>query len=73
MDMLYGAGGQNSVGRLPLTWNVDDYDDPVNFCSASPFDTATTTAMCSDVGKHYTDPAAAPPEVLFPYGYGLSY
>ena len=73
VDVLYAVDGQDFVGRLPLTWNVDDYDEPVNFCTASPFDTTSTMAMCGDVGEHYTDTAAAPPEVLFPYGYGLSY
>ena len=73
VDVIYGVDGADFVGQLPLTWNVDDYDEPVNYCSASPLDTADTMAMCADIGEHYTDPADAPPEVLFPYGYGLTY
>ncbi len=73
VDVIYAVDDHDFVGRLPLTWKVDDYDDPVNTCSASPLDTSDTMAMCGDLGEHYTDSAAAPPEVLFPYGYGLSY
>jgi beta-glucosidase len=73
VDVIYAVDGHDFTGRLPLTWKVDDYDEPVNYCTASPLDTADTMAMCGDVGEHYTDAADAPPEVLFPYGYGLSY
>ncbi len=73
VDVLYAVDGADFVGQLPLTWNVDDHDDPVNYCTASPLDTAETMVMCGDAGEHYTDLTAPPAEVLFPYGYGLTY
>ena len=64
-QVLYGVGGANFSGKLPVTWKVDAIESPVNFCA--------TTAACGDTGDHYSNPASPPATVLFPYGFGLTY
>jgi beta-glucosidase len=66
-EVLYGVGGANFTGKLPVTWKVDATDTPVNYCDGALPDT------CGDTGGHYSNTASPPSTVLFPYGFGLSY
>ncbi|MBN2340072.1 MAG: glycoside hydrolase family 3 C-terminal domain-containing protein [Deltaproteobacteria bacterium] len=67
IDVLYAVDGADFSGTLPMTWKKDAVNTPINFCDD------TIPGQCGDVGEHYSDAAAAPAEVLFPYGYGLKY
>jgi len=66
-EVLYGVGGANFTGKLPVTWKVDATETPVVWCDAN------VANSCGDVGDHYSNTASPPATVLFPYGFGLSY
>jgi beta-glucosidase len=66
-DVLFGQGGANFTGKLPVTWKVDSVETPVFYCdSAIP-------NSCAGPGEDYSNTASPPASVLFPYGFGLTY
>jgi beta-glucosidase len=64
IDALYGVDGATFTGKLPVTWKIDTWDSPMNYCEGD---------QCGDIGDHYSDAANPSDGVLFPYGFGLSY
>jgi beta-glucosidase len=75
IDVLYAVNGAAFSGTLPMTWKRDSIDTPWNFCRTTAVDRDLTGVSdeCEDIGGHYSNASSAPPEVLFPYGYGLQY
>jgi len=75
VDVLYGANGADFSGRLPMTWKKDAVETPWNWCDGTAPDNSGNGIAdeCDDAGDHYTSTASPPSQVLFPYGYGLSY
>jgi hypothetical protein len=66
-DVLFGTGGANFTGKLPVTWKVDSVETPVFYCDGA------IPNSCAGPGEDYSNPASPPASVLFPYGFGLSY